>query len=114
MTATLLLVCLFGFGVMTLAFLTVGRGLTRKSKWLGVVAIALAAPFFYWLGAFSEQFTSGQCYSRSIHLIANAVSATDTPARLADQIRALPLYGYETSCPHVEAAAETLPHADVP
>ena len=114
MTATFLLVLLTGFGVMVLIFLLAGRGLTRKSKWLGLAAIALAAPFFFWLGSFSEQFTSGQCYSRSIHLIANAVSRTDAPVRLAEQIRSLPLYGYETMCSEVEVASEALPNAGAP
>jgi len=114
MTATFLLVLLIGFGVMALIFLLAGRGLTQKSKWLGLAAIVLAAPFFFWLGAFSEQFTSGQCYSRSIHLIANAVSRSDNPERLAEQIRALPLYGYETVCSEVEIASEGLPNAGAP
>jgi|GEM_PF-1911262 len=114
MTATFLLVLLVGLGVMALIFLLAGRGLTRKSKWLGLAAIVLAAPFFFWLGAFSEQFTSGQCYSRSIHLIANAVASTDQPIQLAEQIRSLPLYGYETVCSEVEVASEGLPNAGAP
>lgn len=114
MTATFLLVLLIGFGVMMLIFLLAGRGLTQKSKWLGLAAIILAAPFFFWLGVFSEQFTSGQCYSRSIVSIANAVSRTNTPVRLAEQIRSLPLYGYETVCSDVEAASEGLPNAGAP
>lgn len=111
MTATFLLALLVGFGVMVLIFLLAGRGLTQQSKWLGLAAIALAAPFFFWLGAFSEQFTSGQCYSRSIHLIADAVAKTGTPERLAEQIRSLPLHGYETVCSEVEVASEALPNA---
>lgn len=113
MTATFLLVLLIGFVVMTLVFLLAARGVTRKSRWFGVAALMLAAPFFFWLGAFSEQFTAGQCYSSAIHAIANAVAATDDPAALAGKIRALPLHGYETSCVQVEAAAVKLPHADV-
>jgi 4-amino-4-deoxy-L-arabinose transferase-like glycosyltransferase len=114
MTATFLLVLVVGFGVMALIFLLAARGLTKKSKWLGLAAIIFAAPFFFWLGAFSEQFTSGQCYSRSIHLIANAVARTDAPAGLAEQIRSLPLYGYETVCSEVEVASEKLPNAGAP
>lgn len=114
MTATFLLVLLVGFGVVTLAFLLAGRGLTRKSKWLGLVSIILATPFFFWLGVFSEQFNSGQCYSRSIHLIANAVAKTGAPAALADQIRSLPLYGYETVCSEVEVASGKLPNSGAP
>jgi hypothetical protein len=111
MTATFLLVLLIGFGVMALVFLLAGKGLNRKSKWLGVTALALAAPFFYWLGVFSEQFVSGQCYSRSIHLVSDAVASTDSPSLLAEDIRALPLHGYETVCSDVEAAAGKLPGA---
>ena len=114
MSATFLLILLTGFVVMALIFLLAGRGLTRKSKWLGLLAIALAAPFFFWLGAFSEQFTSGQCYSRSIAMIASAVAKTDSPVTLSEQIKILPLYGYETVCSDVEAASEELPYASAP
>ncbi|KGM51234.1 hypothetical protein N800_13610 [Lysobacter daejeonensis GH1-9] len=114
MTATFLLALLIGFGAMAVIFLLAARGLTKRSKWLGLAAIVLAAPFFFWLGAFSEQFTSGQCYSRSIHLIANAVAGTDAPGRLAEQIRELPLYGYETVCSEVEVASAGLPNAGAP
>ena len=114
MAATFLLVLLIGLGAMTLIFLLAGRGLTRKSKWLGLAAIVLSAPFFYWLGVFSEQFTSGQCYSRTISMIANSVAKSDLPIGLSDKIRSLPLYGYETICSEVEAAAEKLPNASAP
>jgi hypothetical protein len=114
MTVTFLLVLLIGFGVMALIFVLAGRGLTRASKWLGLAAILLSAPFFYWLGAFSEQFTSGQCYSNVIAMIANSVEKSDSPTTLSEKIRALPLYGYETICAEVEAAAEKLPNASAP
>lgn len=114
MSATFLLILLIGFGVMALIFLLAGRGLTGKSKWLGIVAIALAAPFFFWLGVFSEQFTAGQCYSRSIGMIANAVAKTDSPSTLSEQIKSLPLYGYETVCSDVEIASEGLPNSGAP
>jgi hypothetical protein len=114
MAITFLLVLLIGFGVMALVFLLAGRGLTKQSKWLGLAAIVCSAPFFYWLGVFSEQFTSGQCYSRTIDMIANAAAKSDSPAELSKKIRALPLYGYETSCSDVEAAAEKLPNAGAP
>jgi hypothetical protein len=114
MSATFLLVLLIGFGVMTLIFLLAARGLTHKSKWLGLAAIACSAPFFYWLGAFSEQFTSGQCYSRSIGMIATAVAKTDSPVELSERIRPLPLHGYETVCSDVEVASEKLPNAGAP
>lgn len=113
MTTLLLFVLLIGFCVMAAVFLLASRGVNRRGAWLGLAAIVLAAPFFFWLGAFSEQFTAGQCYTATIHSIANAVAATDDPAGLAGQIRALPLHGYETSCPQVKAAAVKLPHADV-
>lgn len=108
MTATFLIVLFLGFCVMVLVFLLAASGLIQKSKWLGLAAIVLAAPFFFWLGAFSEQFTSDQCYSRSIGLIASAVTTTETPAELAEQIKSLLLYGYETVCSEVEAAPEKL------
>lgn len=113
MTTFLLFGLLIGFCVMAVVFLLASRGVSRRGAWLGLAAIVLAAPFFFWLGAFSEQFTAGQCYSSAIHSIANAVAATDDPAALAGKIRALPLHGYETSCVQVEAAAVKLPHADV-
>lgn len=112
--AYLLLVFVAGFIIMSLAFLLLGKGLTRPSKWLGVIALAFAAPFFYWLGLFSEQFSAGLCYSDSIHKIANAVQMTDSPGKLAEQIRGLPLHGYETVCSEVQTAASQLPHADAP
>lgn len=74
----------------------------------------LAAPFFFWLGAFTEQFDSGLCYSRSIDLIAKAVAKTDAPISLAKQISSLPLHGYETECSEVELASKQLPGASEP
>jgi hypothetical protein len=114
MTATFLLVLLIGFGAATLTFLIAARGLTRNSKWLGLVAIVLAAPFFFWLGGFSERFVSGQCYTRSVDLIANSVARTDDPVELAEKIRSLPFYGYETQCSEVEFASSKLPKAAAP
>ena len=114
MIATFLLVLLVGFVVTASTFLLMARGLNRKSKWLGLAAIAFAAPFFFWIGAFSEQFTSGQCYSRSIGMIASAVAKTDSPIDLSEKIKALPLYGYETVCSEVEAATERLPNSGAP
>lgn len=114
MAATHLLVLLVGFGMMALLFLLAARGFSKKNKWLGLAAIVLAAPFFYWLGAFSEQFGSSLCYSSAIQKIANAVGATGSPKDLAKQLHSLPLRGYETVCKDVEAAVEVLPNASAP
>lgn len=110
----LLIFLIVGFIAMSLVYLLMGRGLTRSSKWLGVATLVLAAPFFFWLGAFSESFTAGICYSNTIHSIGNAVQNTQSPVELAKQIHALPLEGYETVCTEVEAAAEKLPAAGAP
>jgi 4-amino-4-deoxy-L-arabinose transferase-like glycosyltransferase len=114
MTTKVLMFLLIGFAVISVVFLLAARGWTRNSKWPGLVAIALAAPFFFWLGAFSEQFTSGQCYSRSISNIANAVSKTESPVVLSQKIRSLPLSGYETVCADVEKESEKLPNVVAP
>lgn len=114
MTGLFLLVLLVGFSVASLAFLLVAQGLTKKSKWLGMAAMVLAAPFFFWLGVLSERSISGQCYSRSVHLIADAIAKTQSPASLAERVRSLPLYGYETVCADVEVAAEHLSNASAP
>jgi phosphoglycerol transferase MdoB-like AlkP superfamily enzyme len=111
MTPIFLLDLIIGFIAMALVFLLAAKGFTQRNKWLGLAAIAVSAPFFYWLGAFSEQFTSGQCYTRSIEMIANAVAKTDSAAELSEKLRSLPLYGYETVCSDVEAASERLPNA---
>lgn len=66
------------------------------------------------VGALSESFTAGICYSSTIHSIGNAVQNSQSPADLAKQIHALPLEGYETVCTDVEAAAEKLPNAGAP
>ena len=85
-----------------------------KSKWLLTAVFFFSASLFFWLGSFSEQFTSGQCYSHSIRLIASAVAKTNSPVELAVQLNSLPLYGYETVCSEVMAAAEKLPNASAP
>lgn len=110
----LLIFLIVGFIAMSLVFLLMGRGLTRSSKWLGVATLVFAAPFFFWLGALSESFTAGICYSNTIHSIGNAVQNTQSPVELAKQIHALPLEGYETVCTEVEAAAGKLPNAGAP
>ncbi|WP_144898055.1 hypothetical protein [Luteimonas cucumeris] len=115
MTTTLLLLVLpIGFFVLALLFIVAVWTAPRRAKWLGLATIAAAAPFFFWLGAFSEQFGAGQCYSNAIGMIANAVEQTDSPSDLAEKLRALPLHGYETSCPQVEAAARQLPNVGAP
>ena len=83
----------------------------RRARWLGLGAIIAAAPVFTWLGVFGDQFKTGQCYSRTNAYVARAVERTDSPKTLADRIKALPFYGYETNCSEVEAAASKLPNA---
>ena len=114
MTLTLLLVCLVGYVVMAAVFLLATTGSPRRIKWLGLAAIVASAPFFYWLGSFSEQATSGLCYSAVVEGIGNSVEQTNSPKTLAKQIRELPMRGYETSCPEVEQAARQLPGQNAP
>ncbi|HLO94888.1 MAG TPA: hypothetical protein VK195_11260 [Burkholderiaceae bacterium] len=105
-------VLLIGYVALAAAFTTLAWRAPVRAKWLGLAAIAAAAPFFAWLGAFSEQFGAGQCYSGVMNKVANAVEHADSSAAVAEQIRALPLRGYETDCAEVDAAARRLPHAD--
>ena len=115
LVSTLLLpLALTGYVVLSVAFLIAARQASLRARLLGIAAIAAAAPFFLVLGIFFEQFGSGQCYSRSIAMIANAVEKTQAPVELAQRLRALPLHGYETVCSEVEAASEKLPNARAP
>ena len=114
MTLLLLLALLIGCVVMAAAFLVAAWKAPRTAKWFGFLAIVISAPFFYWLGAFSEQFGAGQCYSNAMNMVANAVERTGTPQKLAEQLRTLPMRGYETNCSEVEAAAKKLPNAGAP
>jgi len=119
MTAPFLFVLLIGYGVMAVGFLLAAMGSTKKSKWSGLVAIAFAAPFFFWLGASSERVITGECYFFSIGMIADAVDKTDDPASLARQIRLLSLHSYNTVCSQAEsgrlgAALEKPPNAGAP
>lgn len=109
MTLSLLLICLVGYLVMAASFFICAQGAPRRARWLGFVAIVASAPFFYWLGAFSEQIESGLCYSNVINRVANAVEQTNSPKVLAEQLKALPMRGYETSCHEVEQATHRLP-----
>lgn len=109
MALSLLLICLAGYLVMTAVFLTCTQGASRRVRWLGFISIAVSAPFFYWLGAFSGLADSGLCYSSVIDRVANAVEQTDSPKVLAKQLKALPMRGYETSCREVEQATHQLP-----
>jgi hypothetical protein len=114
MAAFLLLGLLVGYFVVLGGFLAATTGAPRRARVLGIIAILLGGPAFFWFGLFSEQFTAGQCYSSAIGSIANSVAATRDPAALAVQIRELPLRGYETSCTEVEEAARRLPNAVAP
>src|SRR6478672_4314434 len=114
MTLLLLLALLVGCIVMAAMFLGTAWKTPGRAKWFGLAAILLSAPFFYWLGAFSEQFSSGQCYSSAIDRIANSVEHTSTPRELAQRIRDLPLHGYETVCSEVDSAAAALPNSGAP
>ena len=114
MVAALIPVLLVGYLFLGVAFLVATRGAAPRVKWLGLASILAAAPFFYWLGAFSEQFGSGQCYSRIVGTIANSAEHSNSPKELAQHIRALPMHGYETDCSEVEIAAKALPHAIAP
>lgn len=114
MAILLLLVLVAGVLLLAAAFLAAMMGPPRRAKWLGLATIAASAPFFFWLGTFAERFGAGQCYSSAMGLVANAVDATDSPEDLAKRLRALPMRGYETYCPEVEAAARQLPSAGSP
>ena len=111
---TKLLILSLGFFAISALFIAISRKSTKQRWALGVLTLALSAPFFYWLGLFAEQFSAGLCYSSAINSITNAVEATDSPKELAGQIRALPLAGYETNCQALEAAARELPNAGAP
>ena len=111
---TKLIVLSLGFFTISALFIAIAWRSTKQRWALGVLTLAFSAPFFYWLGLFAEQFSSGLCYSNAINSITNAVEATDAPKTLAVQIRALPLDGYETNCEDLEAAAEKLPNAGAP
>jgi hypothetical protein len=106
--------CLVGYVVLAAVFFGATQGASRRARWLGLVAIAASAPFFYWLGAFSEQFNSGICYSNVMDKVANAVQHTSTPKALSGKIKALPMRGYETSCSEVERVASKLPGQSAP
>lgn len=105
---------LIGYLVLATAFTVAAWKVPPRAKWLGLASIGAAAPFFLWLGSFAEQFGAGQCYSRTVAMIANSVEHTNAPAELAKQIRSLPMHGYETSCAEVETAARELPNAKAP
>lgn len=108
MITFLLLIALFTYLALAALFIGAAWKASSKAKWFGLAAIAAAAPVFFWAGAFSEQFSAGQCYTEAITTIADSVEKTDDPATLAEKIRALPLFGYETVCSEVEAAAHGL------
>ncbi|SRR6266404_4002642 len=110
----LLVTGLFAYLVLAALFTLAAAGTNRHARWLGLAALAAAAPGFLWMGAFVEKFDAGQCYSGVINVIANAVKETDNPKSLAEKIRALPMRGYETLCSEVEAAAHELPKRKAP
>jgi hypothetical protein len=90
------------------------RGMPTAAVGLGFVFLFLSAPVFFVIGGFAGRFNDGICYSSSMYMIANAVEQTHSPVQLAEQIRALPMHGYETDCAEVEFAAAELPNAVVP
>jgi hypothetical protein len=110
----LLVTSLVAYLVLAAMFTLAATGTSRRARWLGLAALAAAAPSFIWMGAFGEKFDTGQCYSSVINMIANAVKETDDPKSLAEKIRALPMRGYETLCSEVEAAAHELPKRKAP
>jgi hypothetical protein len=85
----LLVTSLVAYLVLAAMFTLAAAGTNRRAKWLGLAALAVAAPGFVWMGAFAEKFDSGQCYGSVINVIANAVKETDNPKSLAEKIRAL-------------------------
>ncbi len=113
-TVLLINILLIGYAALAAAFITMAWRAPANAKWLGLAALAAAAPFFAWLGAFSERFAAGQCYSGVMDRIANAVEHAESPAALAERIRSLPMRGYETDCAEVEAASRQLPHVSAP
>ena len=114
MFISLLAIGLVAYLVLAAMFTLAAAGTNRRARWLGLAALAAAAPGFLWMGAFAEKFDSGQCYSSVINVIANAVKETDNPKSLAEKIQALPMRGYETLCSEVEAAAHELPKRKAP
>jgi hypothetical protein len=114
MTVFLLFALLIGYIIMAAVFLGAAWGANRRAKWLGLAVLAASAPFFFWAGSFAEQFGAGQCYSNAVGMIANAVERTDSPRQLAQDLRALPMHGYETSCSEVETATSRLKNSVAP
>ncbi|GAB3031255.1 hypothetical protein GCM10027285_12480 [Oleiagrimonas citrea] len=114
MEVLLLLSLLVGYVVMAFVFLVSAHTASRRSRWLGFIAIAAAAPVFYWLGAFTEQASAGACYSNVVSRVASAVEQTKSPKALAAEIKSLPMRGYETSCPEVEQASHKLSGSALP
>lgn len=104
----LLLTALLAYLILAALFTGVAWKASPRAKWFGLAAIAAAAPVFFWAGTFAEQFSSGQCYTEAILTIADSVEKADDPVTLAERIRALPLFGYETVCSDVEVAAHKL------
>jgi hypothetical protein len=112
MTLALLLGVFLACAAIGVSFLRAARKVRAVRACAGFAMLVFVAPMSFWIGAFVEQFDSGQCYSASIHMIAKAVERTEDPAGLSERIRSLPMHGYETVCRDVEAAAATLPGAD--
>ena len=111
---SLLLAGLVAYLILAALFILAAAGTNRRARWLGLAALAAAAPGFLWMGAFAEKFDAGQCYSSIVNMIASAVKETDNAKSLAEKIRALPMRGYETRCSEVEAAALELPKRKAP
>lgn len=111
MLLPLLFAGVIAYVVLAAAFLIAARKTNTRAKLLGLAALAAAAPGFSWFGSFGQQLSSGHCYSNVVQLIADAVEKTNRPKILAQEIRGLPLYGYETECSEVEAASRELPNA---
>lgn len=109
-----LLASLIAYIIFVGLFVAAAPDTNRHAKWLGLTALAAAAPVFIWIGAFGEQFESGQCYTQTITMIARAIEKTDAPKTLAEKVKALPLHGYETDCSEVLAAVHELPNAAAP
>ncbi|MEG2804800.1 hypothetical protein [Stenotrophomonas sp.] len=106
-----LILLVVGFALTAVLYLLSFAAPPAARRWLGLAAVACAAPLFFMLGEMSAHFDDGVCYTDALQSVAGAVARTDDPVALARRIEALPVVGYETYCPEVREAAAALPHA---
>lgn len=85
--------------------------MSRRFKLLCVLVMAFVIlSVVFWLGRFTANFDNNQCYGSVISKIIKEIDDANTTKnwtkmqQLNTQLKALPLYGYETDCNEVENA----------